>query len=229
MGNIHDKHFPNESAEYRDARNKLLDEEMKLRRQEEAVAELRRKLPEGGKIKEDYVFEQTDSSGTIKQSKLSGLFRSCRDTLVIYNFMFNPRSEKPCDMCNSIMDGVNGMVFHLNDKINFVAVAKAQPEKLYNWAKERDWKHLPLFSSNKNTYNFDYFGEDEKENQMPMLNVFRKTPQGIFHFFGTELMLAPTEKGQDSRHVDFLTPIWKTLDMTPEGRGTNWFPKFSYE
>lgn len=228
MSTIHEQTFPNESNEYREARNNLLEEEIKLRKLEAAVAELRRKLPMGGKLKKDYVFEEEDESGNIMQTKLSELFKPDKDTLMIYNFMYNPNHDKPCSMCNSIMDSVNGMVFHVNDRINFIAVAKAQPEKINKWAEGRDWKNLRILSSNKNSYNLDYFGEDKKENQQPMLNVFRKTPEGIFHFYGTELMFAPTEPGQDSRHVDFLTPIWSIFDMTPEGRPSNWRPKFSY-
>ena len=52
--------FPNESAEYREARNRLLDAEMALRRQLEAVAAQRRALPPGGVVAEDFVFERTD-------------------------------------------------------------------------------------------------------------------------------------------------------------------------
>ena len=40
--------FPGESAEYRAARNLLLDHEIELRRAMEAVAEARRRLPPGG-------------------------------------------------------------------------------------------------------------------------------------------------------------------------------------
>jgi predicted dithiol-disulfide oxidoreductase (DUF899 family) len=45
--------FPNESNEYRAARNKLLEQEIELRRTMEAVAATRRQLPPGGEIPED--------------------------------------------------------------------------------------------------------------------------------------------------------------------------------
>ena len=51
-------HYPNESAEYRAARNALLDDEITLRAQIEAVAAKRRALPLGGEVSEDYVFER---------------------------------------------------------------------------------------------------------------------------------------------------------------------------
>ena len=55
---FHDKSFPGESRKYRDVRDQLLAEEKKLRRQLQAVATLRGKLPLGGKLKKDYLFEE---------------------------------------------------------------------------------------------------------------------------------------------------------------------------
>ncbi|HUE24597.1 MAG TPA: DUF899 family protein [Bryobacteraceae bacterium] len=50
--------FPGESAGYRAARDELLTAERALRKQVEQVAHLRRKLPLGGELLEDYVFEE---------------------------------------------------------------------------------------------------------------------------------------------------------------------------
>ena len=45
--------FPGESAEYRAARDRLLEQEIELRRAMEAVAETRRRLPPGGVVPQD--------------------------------------------------------------------------------------------------------------------------------------------------------------------------------
>lgn len=174
MKKLHDKRFPNESPKYRDARNELLKAEMKLRKQTEAVAELRRKLPSGGKLKEDYTFDEFDpKTGKIKQTKLSELFGD-KDTLIVYSFMYPPENERPCASCTSIIDGINGMVFNVNERVSFVMVAKAPVKKLAKWAKSKNWKYVRMLSSFNNTYNLDYFGENEKGEQMPILNVFTK-------------------------------------------------------
>ena len=47
--------YPGESAEYREARDRLLAAEIELRRQIEAVAAARRDLPPGGEVPEEYV------------------------------------------------------------------------------------------------------------------------------------------------------------------------------
>ena len=143
--------------------------------------------------------------------------------------MFHPDHERPCTSCSSILDGLNGASPHLNDTINFVAICKAPPQKLAAWAKDRGWNHLRLLSSFNNSYNRDYFAENEKGDQLPSLNVFQKSPGGMTHFYNTELLYVPSEKGQDGRHVDMIWPIWNVLDYTPGGRGTNWYPKHYYD
>ena len=95
-------------------------------------------------------------------------------------------------------------------------------------ARERGWNHLRILSSADNTYNRDYFGEDEKGNQRPSLNVFTRRDGKIHHFYHTELMFVPSEPGQDGRHVDMIWPIWNMFDYTPEGRGANWYPRLQY-
>ena len=228
MKNYHDKRFPGESGSYREARNELLEAEINLRKQTEEVAALRRGLPDSATIKEDYVFEEKDASDNVKQTRLSELFEEGKDSLIIYSFMFGPKDEKPCTSCTSILDGINGMVFHAEQRVNIAIVARTSIDKLTAWAEARGWNNLHLLSSSGNSYNIDYFGEDEKGNQWPMLNVFRKTNEGVFHVYATELFFAPAEKGQDFRHVDPIWPLWSLFDYTPAGRGTDWRPKHVY-
>jgi predicted dithiol-disulfide oxidoreductase (DUF899 family) len=96
---LHSVRFPGESSEYRDARDRLLEAEMKLRRSIEDVAALRRSLPLGGLLKEDYVFEEgaadLNDSTTTRKTRLSELFSPGKDTLVVYSFMFGPQMPEP--------------------------------------------------------------------------------------------------------------------------------------
>src|SRR5437764_12827410 len=87
--------FPGESAGYRAARDRLLEQEIELRRATEAVAVSRRALPPGGPIPEDYAFHGADADGAPRNVKLSELFEPGKHSLVIYNFMF-PRD--PADI-----------------------------------------------------------------------------------------------------------------------------------
>ncbi|MGH7885846.1 MAG: DUF899 family protein [Thermodesulfobacteriota bacterium] len=224
--NLHNKKFPNESLEYRRSRNNLLKAEMELRENIEKVAKLRRELPLGGKIKENYIFKELVNN-EVKQIKLFELFESGKDTLIIYSFMYSPEMEKPCPACTSIIDGFNGYVHHLEQRINFAVVAKSPIKRIMDFAKTRNWNKVRFLSTEKNSFNSDYFAETEDGSQMPMCDVFIKNENGIYHFWGSELLYAPTEG--DPRHVDFLWPIWNFLDLTPEGRGSSWYPKLSYD
>jgi predicted dithiol-disulfide oxidoreductase (DUF899 family) len=217
--------FPNESADYRKARNELLRAEKKLRKQIEAVAALRRTLPLGGEVKEDYVFDE----GPAKKVKLSQLFEAKKKpTLVVYSFMYGPNMESACPMCTSMLDGLNGSALHARQVVNLAVVAKSPIPRIQKFAKKRGWDNLRLLSSANNTYNRDYYGEDEEGYQNPVMNVFTKRGKKIHHFYSTELLFTPSEPGQDSRHIDLLWPLWNLLDLTPEGRGEDWYPDLEY-
>ena len=216
--------FPNETKPYRAARKRLLRAEIALRRQVEKVAAMRRKLPTGGKVPQDYVFEESDPRRAVKLSELFG----GRDTLVAYSFMYGPKMEKACPMCTSMLDGLNGNAQHIAQRANLVVIAKSPPARILEYARGRGWSNLRLLSSAGNSYNADYHGESAEGGQLPMLNVFVRRRGVIRHFYGTELLFAKTEPGQNNRHVDALWPLWNVLDLTPEGRGKDWYPKLQY-
>jgi predicted dithiol-disulfide oxidoreductase (DUF899 family) len=238
--------FPGESAEYRSARERLLLQELELRRATEAVAEARRRLPPGGVIPEDYAFQGIGADGAPTDVKLSELFTPGKDSLVIYNFMFPrsasdtrvgpdvgqtallPLTEGPCPSCTALLDQFEGAAEHVSQRLNLVVVAKAPLSRIVTFAEERRWRGLRLLSSAANNYNRDYFGETANGSQMPMLNVFHRVGETIRHFWGAELLYAPTEPGQEYRHVGTLEPLWNFFDLIPEGRGTSWDEQLTY-
>ena len=238
--------FPGESAEYRAARDRLLEQEIELRRAMEAVAAARRALPAGGVVPEDYVFQRAGVDGAAADVRLSQLFAPGKDSLLIYSFMF-PRDpgddrpgpaggesarlrleEGPCPSCVALLDQLDGAVEHAEEHVNFVAIAKAPLERVLTFARERGWRRLRLLSSAGATYNRDYLGETAEGAQRPMLNVFHRDGTTIRHFWGSELFYAPTDAGQDPRHVGTLEPVWNLFDLTPEGRPAGWDEQLSY-
>jgi predicted dithiol-disulfide oxidoreductase (DUF899 family) len=230
-----DIHFPDESEEYRQARNRLLEAEIEVRRAIEQVAAQRRSLPPGGRVPEDYQFEEAAEGGG--EVTFSELFERGRDTLVVYSFMFPrwsgdtrsgptsgdtarlPLEETPCPSCTSILDSLDGAARRLAQRVNLAVVAKSDPERIRTFARERGWSHLRLLSSRNNTYNRDYHAESPDGEQAPILNVFVRDGDGFRHTWATELMFASRDKGEDPRHVDSIWPLWNVLDMTPQGRG----------
>jgi predicted dithiol-disulfide oxidoreductase (DUF899 family) len=218
--------YPGESEQYRAARERLLQQEAELRRAIEAVAAARRELPPGGELKDDYVFQEAGPADV----RFSELFAPGKDTLAIYSFMFprSPDEQLPCPSCTQFLDSFDGVVEHASQRINVAVVAKIGLRPLLAHAKSRGWRHLRLLSSAGNRYNADYLAEAESGAQLPMLNVFRRDEGGIRHFWGSELMFAPPEPGQDPRQSDTIDPLWNLFDLTPDGRGSDWDPQLTY-
>ena len=237
--------FPGESAEYRAARDRLLEQEIELRQAIEAVAAARRLLPRGGDIPTDYVFQGRGADGAPGGLRLSQLFAPGKDSLVIYSMMFPrdpgdqrpgpeagqtarlPLTEGPCPSCVALLDQLDGAAEHASQQINLAVVAKTPLPRLLAFGEERSWRRLRLLSSAENTYNRDYHGETAEEHQRPMLNVFHRGDRAISHFWGSELFYAPTDPGEDPRHVGLLEPVWNLFDLTPEGR-PSWDEQLSY-
>ncbi|MEA2604861.1 MAG: hypothetical protein QOF89_5853 [Acidobacteriota bacterium] len=223
--------FPNETPEYRSSRDQLLQAEVELRRKLEDVAALRQTLPLGGQVKEDYVSRREAAIWTTSRRKAGSTFGAVqpgKDSLILYSYMFGPAMRQPCTSCTSILDGLNGTAPHVMQRVNFAVVAKSPIERIRGVARERGWRNHHLLSSEHNSYNTDYHGEDPAGNQLPALNVFVRRPDGIYHSYNTELLYAPSEPGQDGRHVDLIWPLWNLFDYTPEGRGSGWYPKLGY-
>ncbi len=219
--------FPNESPEYRAARDALTQAETELTRRIEAVAEQRRQLPPGGEVREDYVFtERTaglSADGPPRQVRLSELFGG-HDTLLLYSFMFSPDMSRPCRMCTSLLDGLDGGAPDLVQRAGFAVVAKSPIDRLRSFAEERGWVKLRLVYSAGTTYTRVYHGETEDE-QLSRMNVFGRRGEMIRHLYATEQ--TPAAPGWDDRHVDLIWPLWNLLDLTPEGRGRDWRPAYS--
>jgi predicted dithiol-disulfide oxidoreductase (DUF899 family) len=238
--------FPGESAEYRAARDRLLDQEIELRRATEAVAVARRELPPGGPVPEDYVFQGRGVDGASADVRLSELFAPGKDSLVIYSFMFPrdpnderpgptagetallPLAEGPCPSCVALLDQLDGAAEHVAEHVSLAVVAKAPLPRVLAFGDERGWRRLRLLSSATNTYNRDYLAETPEGHQRPMLNVLHRDGETVRHFWGSELFYAPTEPGQDPRHVGTLEPVWNLFDLTPEGRPAEWDEQLSY-
>lgn len=215
--------YPNESAEYRKARTALLAEEIELRRHIERVAEQRRALPLGGEVPEDYQFEGEDGP-----ARLSEMFGR-HDTLVVYNYMYGPQRKRPCPMCTSLLSAWDGEAEDVAQRAALAVVAKSPIERLKAFKTERGWRHLKLYSSAGNNFNHDYHAEGPQSDDDAAINVFVKRNGKVHHFWGGEMTGKTADPGQDPRGAPDPMPLWTILDMTPGGRGTDWYPELEYD
>ncbi len=213
-------HFPNESAEYRAARNALLAEEIELRRHLERVAAQRRALPAGGEIPQD--FELVSESGAVR---LSGLFGD-KDTLMVYSMMYGPQRKAPCPSCTSFLSAWNGTAVNLRERVAIAVTARSPIERLVEFKKQRGFANLPFFSDMTGEYTRTYVNAEDAD--VPGFSVFTRRDGKIRHFYSGEMGGEMADPGQDPRGAPDLDLLWQLLDLTPEGRGTDWYPKLSY-
>ena len=220
--------FPGESAEYRASREDLLRKEIELRRATEAVAAARRELPPGGSVPQDYVFHCAGAAGAPAEVCMSQLFRPGLDSLAVYSFMFTSEMSSACPSCTSFLDAFDGAIEHVKQRANVAVVADAPLERILAHALDRGWRRLPLYSTAGSNYNRDYLGVTDGGSPLPMLNVFRRSADGVIrHFWGSELLFAGSDPGQDPRPTDSIDPQWGMFDFLPEGRG-DFQPRLTY-
>ena len=229
--------FPNESAEYREARRALLQREIALRREMESVAERRAFTPARRESARGLRVRWPRRQRQPQEIRLSALFRENTDTLFLYHFMFPrhkdddrpkpttgpmaalPSEAGPCPSCTAFLDQLDGAIPHVEAAgANFAAVAKAPLARVIAFARDHGWRNLRLLSAANNRFKRDYHGEDEQGQQVPMLTVFHRSGDGIRMSWASEMFYAPTDPGQDPRHNGTLEPLWTLFDLTPDGR-----------
>ncbi|QDZ06115.1 DUF899 domain-containing protein [Sphingomonas panacisoli] len=214
--------YPGESEAYTKARTALIAEEVELRRHLERVAAQRRALPEAPIVTKDYRFEGKDGPAT-----LADLFES-HDTLVTYCYMFGPERERPCPMCTQFLGPLAANALDLRQKIGLAVIARSPVARLYDFAKERGWRGLPLYSDPTEAFGRDHNAWHD-DGDWPSYDVFTKDKDGtIRHFWGSELG-GTQDPGQDPRGAPEMSPLWNVLDTTPAGRGTDWYPSIDYD
>jgi predicted dithiol-disulfide oxidoreductase (DUF899 family) len=213
-------HYPNESAQYRAARNELLVEEIELRRQLERVAARRRELPPGGEILRD--FQLTSEAGPVP---FSSLFAD-KDTLLVYSMMYGAQRKSPCPMCTSLLAAWNGLAVNLGQRAAMAITARSPIACLIEFKKQRGFANLPFVSDSTGEYTRAYVNADDAD--VPGFSVFSRGDGVIRHFYSAEMSGTMADPGQDPRGGPDLDPLWLLLDFTPEGRGTDWYPQLEY-
>ncbi len=215
------KPYPNDSAEYRKARTALLADEIELRRAVERVAARRRALPLGG---EAVGYEFTDENG--KAVRLADLFGK-HDTLVTYFWMFGPERKQACPMCTSFLGSLDVPSRDITQRVAFAVIGRSPVARQLAYARERGWRNLKFFATGDD-FARDYRGLQPNGDEMPALDVWVKKDGKVFHFWGAEMGSGTEDEGQDARGAVDPTPLWNILDLTPGGRGKDWYPKLAY-
>ncbi|MDO9366994.1 MAG: DUF899 family protein [Sphingopyxis sp.] len=215
--------FHGEDEYYTKARKSLLAEEIDLRRKMSRVAEQRRALPPGPLMPRDYRFK--DANGA--DLSLDELFGD-HDTLVSYFWMYGPERERPCPMCTNWLGAVNGNATDIKQRVALKILGRSPVERQKAFAQERGWQALDFVQTVGDDYarDFGLFNADGSEN--PALVVYKRSSSGVRLFWKSEMTAAMADPGQDPRDAPDIASLWSILDLTPGGRGTDWYPSLEY-
>ena len=215
--------FPGASAEYDAARKSLLAEEIEFRRHMTRLGEQRRALPPGPVIQKNYRFkdEQAFEVGLID------LFGD-KDTLVTYFWMYGPQRERPCPMCTNWLGSVNGNAADIKQRVAFKILGRSPVERQYAFAQERGWRDLSFAQTIGDDYAKDLGVLMPDGSEFPALIVFKRDADKVRLFWASEMTREMADPGQDPRDAPDIASLWSVLDLTPGGRGSDWYPKLAY-
>ncbi|KQX01683.1 hypothetical protein ASC94_03505 [Massilia sp. Root418] len=216
------KPYPNDGAAYRAARTALLAEEVELRRHIERVAEQRRALPPGGEARE-YLFKD-ENGATVPLAALFGK----HDTLVTYFWMYGPQRERPCPMCTAFLGSLDIPARDITQKVALAVLGRSPVERQLAFARERGWRNLKFYATVGDDFARDYRGLAPDGSEWPAFDVWVKDGDKVRHFWGAEAG-GTQDPGQDPRLAPDPTPLWNILDLTPAGRGKDWYPQLDYD
>ena len=215
--------FAGESDAYAKAREELLAEEIEVRRHLTRLADQRRALPPGPEITKNYRFKD-ENGGELGLLDLFG----DHQTLITYFWMYGPDRERPCPMCTNWLDGVNGNAQDIKQRAALKILGRSKVERQKAFALERGWQQLDFVQTLGDDYAWDLGALDSDGNEGPLLTVYRRDGDRVRLFYAAEMPAEAADPGQDPRGAIDVAPLWNMLDYTPEGRGTDWYPKLSY-
>jgi predicted dithiol-disulfide oxidoreductase (DUF899 family) len=215
--------FPGASPAYENARRALLAEEIEFRRHMTRVVAQRQALPPGPVITKDYRFK--DEQGF--EVGLPELFGD-KDTLVVYFWMYGPQRERPCPMCTNWLGAVNGNAADIKQRVALKILGRSPVERQFAFALERGWRDLDFVQTVGDDWAVDLglLRADGSEN--PALIVFRRDGDDIRLFWASAMTAEMADPGQDPRDAPDIAALWSVLDLTPGGRGSDWYPKLRY-
>lgn len=217
------KPYPNDSADYRAARTALLAEEIELRRHIQRVAAQRRALPPGGEIAQDYQLRD-EQGATLLFSDLFG----AHDTLVTYFWMYGPERERPCPMCTSFLGSLDIPAVDITQRVALAVIGRSPVERQLAFARERGWRNLRFYATVGDDFPRAYRGLAPNGDEWASLDVWVKRDGVVRHFWGASEAGGTADPGQDPHLAPDPTPLWNILDLTPGGRGKDWYPSLEY-
>lgn len=215
--------FALEDRDYASARRALLAAEIEARRVLTRLAEQRKALPPGPEISADWRFRSEEG----KERRLIDLFDD-KDTLITYFWMYGPERDRPCPMCTDTLSGLNGVARNIDQRAALKILGRSPISRQLQFARERAWVDLTFVETNGDDYARDLGLLLDDGSEAPAFTVYHRDADTVRLFYNSEMPMKAADPGQDPRGATDLSPLWNVLDHTPEGRGSDWYPKLDY-
>jgi predicted dithiol-disulfide oxidoreductase (DUF899 family) len=145
---------------------------------------------------------------------------------MIYSMMYGPQRKAPCPMCTSFLSAWNGVAVNLRDRVAIAVTGRSPIERLIECKQQRGFINLPFVSDLSGDDTRTYVNPEDAD--VAGFSVFVRHDDAVRHFYSGEMSGATADPGQDPRGAPDLDPLWLMLDLTPAGRGTDWYPKLEY-
>jgi predicted dithiol-disulfide oxidoreductase (DUF899 family) len=218
-------------AEWRAARDELLQREKEYTRAGDELARERRELPWVA-IEKEYRFDTDGGPRTLAE-----LFDG-RSQLLIYHFMFGPSYEAGCPVNSSMADGIEGLLPHLHARdVTLVLVSQAPLAKIQAYKQRMGWS-IPWVSTANTDFNFDFgasYTEQEvqswglQEDGLPPIVAVNAAATGTdtngylsqapaASVFALDDGTVYQTYAAPARGVEFLMAYYPVLDRVPKGR-----------
>jgi predicted dithiol-disulfide oxidoreductase (DUF899 family) len=207
-----------DSDGYVDLRGRLLDAEVALMQQREAVAELRRELPPQP-LDAGYDLavarERGDEARAGQGIALDELVSEERP-LLLYHLMYGKAQTEACPMCAMWIDGWDALAGAIRERADLAVVAAAPAEEVAALAAQRGWDALDFYSAASSSIKADYGSEDDEGHQTPVMTIFDREAGGpVRHRYTGGAHL----EGEHWRGIALLRRVCHPHHHPPEGRG----------
>jgi predicted dithiol-disulfide oxidoreductase (DUF899 family) len=129
-------------------------------------------------------------------------------------------------MCTSFLTSLEGKVHNFEERVALVVTARSPIKRLVEAKRKLGWAQMKVYSDKDGDFTRDYVHPEDAD--VPGYTVFTRRDGKIRHFWSAEMNDEMADPGQDPRGAPDLDPLWTLLDTTPEGRGSDWYPKLEY-
>jgi predicted dithiol-disulfide oxidoreductase (DUF899 family) len=127
-----------------------------------------------------------------------------------------------------LLGAVNGNAADIKQRVALKILGRSPVERQLAFAAERGWRHLDFVQTVGDDYANDLGLISPEGWEYPALVVFKRVGDDVRLFWASEMTKEMADPGQDPRGAPDIASLWLILDLTPAGRGTDWYPSLSY-